>query len=504
MESQTLDRIKHVITNKTGLYIWSRDTEKLAILIANRVKSLKVNDAQSYYDILSGFSPISLLEWKYLNTQLTTSETFFFRDKGQFSLLERRILPELIEKNKSARSLKIWSAGCSSGEEAYSVSILLHELIPNIHEWNIQIFGTDINEEILEKARLAEYGAWSFRMVDPVVKDRYFLPRGSNWSVLDKYKKIITFLPGNLKTDNYPDYNNGIFNADLIICRNVFIYFDHETISQVIKKFQNTLTTNGYLLTGHTELYGHDLGQLQTFSFQESVIYQKIAEGIAPVKKEITKPVIPFTKPETFKATPPPASKIPPKIDLSINKISHLPKQANQAQPPVLSQQVVSTPLEEAKIKFSNGAYRDVIRLVKEILQSDPNHFEAVYLIAEAYANSGDHATAKQYCEKALTIDKFAIQPYYLLSKIIEELGNLQQAKDYLKKIIYLSPNYIAAYVELGSLYTHENDKPRAKKMHETALNLLQRLPADSLVEPFDNIKVSDLIEFLKVTLSLN
>jgi chemotaxis protein methyltransferase CheR len=134
----------------------------------------------------------------------------------------------------------------STGEEAYSIAIMLHELTFNDRR-NVFILGTDINEEALKKAQLGIYSDWSFRMVEPEIKERYFRKKGSDWELDQAIRSMVHFKKINLVSDLFPDTVSCLYNMDLIVCRNVFIYFSHETIASVVPKFLQTLRNDGYL-----------------------------------------------------------------------------------------------------------------------------------------------------------------------------------------------------------------------------------------------------------------
>lgn len=504
MDSFTLNNLKSLIADRTGLYIWNRDLDRLAKVINKRLRSHHLAAIPEYLDMLRLPGEKSREEWKILCNELTTTETFFFRDKGQFSLLQNRILPQIIQQNGSTRSIRIWSAGCASGEEPYSIAILLSELLAGHNGWEVLIIGTDLNETALQQARVGKYSNWSFRMVDPLIKAKYFTQYGDQWAIHDSIKNMVNFLPGNLKSDKYPDFSLHIHSMHLIICRNVFIYFDHGTVQQIIQKFNQTLQDGGYLLTGHTELYGHDLGQLQTFSYIESTIFKKSGSATETFSYK------PPDLPEIFKPVSQPISKpltLPKKVNLEtgfeIGSSLRIPDKSVPPPPESSTEAALSTPVEEAKLAFENGNYRLAIQKINAILEADPNHFDAIYLAAESWANLGEHESAKKYCRKALEMNQYAIQPYYLLSKILEEEGNRVEAKSCLKKIIYLAPQDPAAYVELASIYRHENDLNRASKMYETAYGILKKMPQDAIVEPF-SLHVAEILTHVKQNLNLS
>ncbi len=180
--------------------------------------------------------------------KLTTNYTFFLREKEHFTFLNNRILPELVELHKSKKSLSIWSAGCSSGEEPYTISIYLKEFFKNIPNWDTRILATDISRNVLSKA---QKGVYPFQSDPPDASiEKYFtkIDNSGNYRVCDDIRKNVIFKEFNLMTQI-----NFKTKFDVIFCRNVMIYFDHQTQDDLLKRFYNALSPNGYLIISHSE-----------------------------------------------------------------------------------------------------------------------------------------------------------------------------------------------------------------------------------------------------------
>ncbi len=269
------DAFIRLIAKQTGLEIRDRDRAGLRDKIFLRMKALNLDFPINYYHVLIANTIESDREWQNFVTNLTNLESYFFRDKDQFILLRDRILPELIQRQEDTKTIRICSAGCSTGEEPYSLAILLKEILPDIEEWNITIFGLDLNHKALHKAQSGIYRHWSFRHVDPALKERYFQLINNHYHLDSLIKKMVNFKYFNLVKDPLPQPENEIQYFDLIICRNIFIYFDSSAIAKVLDKFYHTLQPLGYLITGHSELYGQNLSQFHTKVFPESIIYQR-------------------------------------------------------------------------------------------------------------------------------------------------------------------------------------------------------------------------------------
>lgn len=444
---------EQLIAWRTGLQMRQEDMGKWRAIINSRLSSAGLPSLAEYYQLLISDSGKSKSEWRELLAILTTGESYFFRDKGQFSLLKNLILPEIIERRQKDRTLRIWSAGCSTGEEPYSIAILIDELLPQLEGWEILILGTDINEKAIEKAKDGLYSQWSFRTTDPDLRKNYFKKRHEAWAIDEKIRKKVKFQQGNLMEDRFPDSASGIYDIDFILCRNVFIYFNSESVAVVLAKFSEALNDSGWLMTGHGELFGQNLGRLQAKMFPESVAYQKISDfGLRILDLKEARQERAEVKNELFRA----------KTEVSRPEVG------------------------KSKIQNPNS------KIEKD---SQRNNY---IKMAQEYADTGQYDKAEAECRKALEVDKTAVRPYFLLAHIAEMKGNSEEAKTFLKRIIYLSPDFIPAYLELGALYERENDAERAKKMRTTAIELLNALPSGSVIEPYNEITIGELLEYVK------
>ncbi|WP_017721190.1 CheR family methyltransferase [Kamptonema formosum] len=541
MNDAIIHEFAKLICSHTGLNIREQDRETLRKKIWTRMKALKFSAAEEYYKLLAaGTVPTNgqdacagECEWKELTLLLTTSESYFFRDQGQFRLLQNQILPELIERQKLARSLRIWSAGCSTGEEPYSLAILVQEMIPDWEEWQIFILGTDINQTNIEKAKRGIYNSWSFRLADTDLQRRYFYDRQSEWEIRERIRQMVTFRYGNLVRDPFPSQAAGVCNMDLILCRNVFVYFDSQAIATVLDKFYSTLKPGGYLIAAHAELYGQQLGRLRAKVFPESVVYERREDWpvdtlpaaaapelglwsgeshsrrsashrqpLGPDRAALGRPIP--GEPPQLRSRSPATSPTPPGFSsyqpieaptpISRSTVGSSPVPADST----LSPEVAHKILSEAQTLFQKEAYCEAIQKAKQAIAVQPANFGAYYLMAQAHANLGEYDKAKLATQQAIQINSLSADPYYLLAHIAEEQGDIEAAKMFFKRIIYLAPSSIFAYLELASLYEREEDMPRANKMRTTAFELLQGLPPDATLEQHSQLRASELLLYVK------
>lgn len=273
-----------LIVRHTGISIRENDQKAFKETIAQRAKLTGLNSIEAYYQLLTDKTYQSHQEWEVLNTEITNTESFFFRDKGQFKLLKNHIFPELISRKADTRKIRICSAGCSTGEEPYSVAMMLYESFPEIKGWELTILGVDINSTALEKARKGIYRPWSFRGVDPTIQTRFFEQINNHYHINQNVRNMVSFKAGNLLDNSALNPFSYIRDIDLILCRNVFIYFSNSAVKAALDKFYNALSPLGYLVVGHAELYSQNPSNFQAKMFEESIAYQRPEDSsIAPI-----------------------------------------------------------------------------------------------------------------------------------------------------------------------------------------------------------------------------
>lgn len=477
VDKKTLERLFQLITTHTGMIIRINERKSLQDFFTEKSGPLAFQDMETYCRILESGSDKGSGEWEELIGRITIGESYFFRDKGQFHLLEKKILPELINMRKKEKTLRLWSAGCSSGEEAYSLAILAARLIPEPDEWKVTITGTDINRDSIIKAQKGSYGEWSFRRIDPDIKSLYFKRKGDKWEIAGQIRRMAEFRTMNLILDEIPNHRSDIHDMDLILCRNLFIYFSRDSVAKVIKKLENTLNCGGYLMTGHGELHDQKLGSLSPLIFQESVIYRKedslkegspqtfisiSAENKARIAQELQKPCHithePDTRPTGYSpgGRPESESGVPGTIQANAGYLGDSEQKYTE-----------TAAFAKARESAARGLYSEAGEQLKLLLKNNPDLKEA----------------------------------YLLLAQISEILGDIEKAKEYLKKVIYLDHGAVAAYLELGSIYNKEHNAIRAEKMLTTALDLIRALPPETRFEIYDGISAGELGEYVSKTL---
>jgi chemotaxis protein methyltransferase CheR len=530
MDSLIIKRISGLITANSGLRIRESDHAHLSEVLWQRVKSCGLKSLEAYYTLLvqelQTHADLSFqgessrpwgraprLEWHALFTQLTVNESYFFRDRNQFQLITQTLLPELIERKRQAHlrqggpglpTLRIWSAGCSTGEEVYSIAIALNELNFPWVDWDVQIVGTDISVTALSMAQQGSYGNWSFRQTDPILKSRYFRLCQQSLQVREDIRRRGMFQYGNLVKDHFPSTYSGLREMDLILCRNVFIYFDSAAIAHTLDKFYRTLAPKGYLITGHTELYGQDTSQFQLKIFPESLVYQRRNVPVgSPASPPVApqRPAVSTSQPlraDTRPVSPPQRSAAPP-APIPVAPPSR--PGAAPLSPPVQEEAIAA--LGAAVTALSQKDYAEAIQQALGVRQAHPQQFEAHLILATAYANMGNHAQAKQWCQQALGLQPLNVELHYLMAQIAEEEQNLDLAKEHLRRIIYIDAGAFRAYLDLASLYQQERNLEQVTKMERLALKTLTLLPDTTVIDPATGSTVLDWRRHLEKKLSI-
>jgi len=242
--------------------------------LARRLEERQLRTFEEYYRFLR-YDRKRDEELAVLVDNLTTNETYFFRESPQLRAFAEEILPELRTTLADRKSLRIWSAGCSTGEEPYTIAMLLLESGTWWRDWQVEILGSDINQRVLHTARKGVYKKTSHRVSTPEMMKKYFIEEGKgDYRIIDAVRELVSFSYVNLLD---PFKTSLINNMDVIFCRNVIIYFDRDAKKKVIESFHDKLRDNGYLLLGHSESLINISNAFVLRTLKNDMVYQKPA-----------------------------------------------------------------------------------------------------------------------------------------------------------------------------------------------------------------------------------
>jgi chemotaxis protein methyltransferase CheR len=452
--------VRDLIARTSGIYIHAADKETLRAHIGTRMEKCGTRRLADYVQLLSS-SPGHELE-ELLNL-VAIQETYFFRDQAQFMALQRYVIPELL-KTRSRRDvpLRIWSAGCSTGEEAYTIAILLAESLSGVKFPPPYILATDVSRTALDAARRGVYGDRSLRSTPEDYRQRFFARKGESY-VLDEFiKGMVEFRPFNLMNTPYPGTEGP--GWDIIFCRNVTIYFRPQFTRKVIRRFYESLGEGGYLFTGFSETLRYLSRDFLTVQLGGIFLYQKGKAAGGQAAK-------PSARPGRGRKTR--AKTLPP---------SPPPKGAEAQGEP---RSGVSEDLQSrASELLESGLYEQAGRILTPLLEQPSPPAEAALLRAEILLNQGRAAAAKTVCEEVIRREPLAVAGYYLLAIIHRAAEEADLAVDMFRRVVYLRPEHALARFHLGELYAQRKEREAARREYGNAIRLL-RERSDSLDQRF-------------------
>ena len=423
-------------------------------------------------------------ELDILSSHLTVGETYFFREQASLKAFQLQVIPEIMNRRRGSRQfIRLWSAGCCSGEEPYTLAILLNQDFLDLKDWNVHLLGTDVNQSFLEKARKGDYTQWSFRETPHYIQQKYFSEKDGVWSIDAKIKRMVKFSALNLAEDLYPSAATGTLNMDVIFCRNVLMYFTPVQIDQVVKRLYNSLSDSGWLITSAVELNDQYFGEFETIKFDSCILYRK-----SKVKPQlvVSKDAIRITpKPvrsgsNTLKAVRTPVS--------SGTLVNHRPKPEEKPK----------TATEQAKELFDQGKYEQCIALCGSELNKSPDHPDLILFTVQSMANLGKLDQAHEWAEKLRTSPNVKAEHLYLYAHILLEKNDFEEALKNLKRALYLNPHHVMCHFLLGNIYTRLDNKTAGMKHYQNVRDLLASYQADDLVPDSEGLTAGRLETIVK------
>jgi len=438
-------------------------------------------------------SPLTHEHMEVLAANLTINETYFWREPQTFEALEQIIIPELIrQRQKGEKRIRIWSAGCSTGEEPYSIAIALNRLIPDIKDWNIPILATDINPRVLRQATTGKYGQWSFRGAPQWLKEQYFVPKPNHkFEIASEIKRMVNYEYLNLAEDIYPSSLNHTNAIDIIYCRNVLMYFTQDRFRQVVRRFYNSLVQGGYLVVSASELSMQNFPDFIPINIPGMVLYQKNSKKTENHYKYTIKETP--LEPVLLKELPEPEPSIED-LKLQLREI-----EKENITTTEIPKQIVSINKKSSKSP-SQGSDPDVIdKLQKEAQASDEQ-----LLLIRNFANQGKLTDALKKCEKEIAANKTDQRLHYLYATIQQENNQLNEAIASLKRAIYLDPDFVLSYYSLGNIYKQLGDAKKANRQYEIVLSILNKCSQNDIIYESDGLTAGRFKEIINSSLKMS
>ncbi|MFN0131823.1 MAG: CheR family methyltransferase [Phycisphaerales bacterium] len=277
MSTAEFHRLRQIIYDRSGIHFPDAKKYVLESRLSQRLAELEIENYSQYADLLS-IGPYQADEFQEMFNRITINETSFFRNIPQLEFFERETLPAMLEKRRAIKRLRIWSAACSSGEEPFTLAILVHRTLGiRLADWKIEILGTDISEKALGVASEGTYTSYSIRGTPDTVMSRYFRKQGESFVVDPVIRSMVSLEVMNLK-DKSAARRHGIWDA--IFCRNVLIYFDDAGKTQVLRTLAEQLAPDGRLFVGHSESVRGLQVPIVPLAAAQSFAYEHAAKGV--------------------------------------------------------------------------------------------------------------------------------------------------------------------------------------------------------------------------------
>lgn len=438
LSSDLLSRLSGWATAEFGLRFPPDRWSELARGVASAALELGIPDLTGWAERLVTTQPASE-HLRAVANHLTISETYFFRQRDAFELMEKQIFPErLARRAQQNRPFRVWSAGCASGEEPYSVAMLIRQRFPHVHSKAVVIVGTDINSHVLSRAARGIYSEWSFRDTPDWAKKNYFTRSArSRFELAGEIRHMVRFERVNLAAAFYPAEFSEAGDFDVILCRNVLMYFSAEWQDRIIRRLVRALAPEGWLLAGPCDVTSAQVADLALRSSRPGV-FQKMAGDLAPRA----------IRPLVF----PPLALQPP-APLAVSEPAFVP--------------MVETP--PAAVPLA------VVPASAPELTTSATNSEVASTRARLHANRGELDAALAACDEAIALEKANPEYHYLRACILQEQNRLAEAAESYHRVLYLEPHSVMAQFSLGIVAERGGREAEARHHFARVLRLLER-----------------------------
>ncbi|MEO8622480.1 MAG: CheR family methyltransferase [bacterium] len=411
-----------------------------------------------------------------LLAELTVGESYFFRESAALSVLERELVNGRRASGREDEPLRIWSAGCATGEEPYTLAMLLREL-----GWQqqVHILGTDISRPRLDAARRGRYTQWSLRGVSPARIARWFGQRGKHFIVDEGIRESVRFVPLNFISDEYPSASNGTADQDLILCRNVLIYFDLPTVAQIAAQLLRSLRPTGWLLLGASDPPLADLVECRVSMSPSGVLYQR-ADAEPRVKAQHVVIAVPWIDEHVV---PDWATPDIPQADLAVPAVEETV---------VVAGILVAAPaIDPAAAAYMRGDYRMAAEHAERAIELGTDDVTLWVVWIRALANGGELARAGEVTAAAIDRHRLVSELHYLHGMLLLEGGRVSEGALAARRALYLDREFVIGYMLLGDGLSRLGDLVGARRAFENAIRQLARVSDDVVVPAGDGVLAS-------------
>lgn len=464
--------LKTMIYKHCGLVLDGIAEERLHKIVHYNAEQAGCVDLKEYTSLMCNDSK----QFDSLVGQLTVNETYFFREPDQLKLLSDVLIPQVLAQKPQGQPVRILSAGCSSGEEPYSLVMALHQIYGERTTELFHFDAGDLDQNVLNKAQEAVYSEFSFRGVDPAVRQRYFQPQARGYKLAEKIRKQVSFYQLNLLAQQYPLQ---IANYDIIFFRNVSIYFDLETRGLIQRKFYTLMNKQSILFLGSSETLGNDLGVFELVEHAGQYFFIKGDVYRPSNSQALGWPDVSDSAASNFSDI---ESHSVLNIDSSTDWVSVQPEFFEPVIEPNCSTDTADTgdmvDLEMIRQLIHDGEAQRALGLLKSFSAQADQDYAASLLKGWLLLNKQAFDTADQFFERALAIEAWSIEAMLMKGLMCKWQQRADEACQWFKKVIYTCPECWAAHYYLADTRRTEQQMDAALKSYQTVLRILNANPS--------------------------
>lgn len=480
---QACEAVARFVRARTGLAFASDRCGDFDAAIQRAMVKAEIADLPEYFALLRA----GRVEFDDLIEELVVGETYFFREPAQFEFIRNRVLPEIHRQHEPEAFPRVWSAGCATGEEPYSLAILLAE---EGFRGRNHLLATDISRQALVRARRAAYGPWSFRGVHEPLVRRYFRRAGHLQILDERVRRSVHFEYLNLALDIYPSLTRGVWGMDLILCRNVLIYFDRQTIRKIARRLFHSLADDGWLVTGASDPPLQEYAPFDAEVTDDGVFYQRGGRTTPHRVKQPDAAVM--TEELPVPSVPPLESVGELALPSSVEALSPEPEaMAPTAAEPQDATKTAPDPLLEAEVALAAGDYARVLQVTQRLT----GNIAASSLHVRALANLHGPEGAERAVEQALQRHPLSPELHLLRALLLMELERDDEAAKAISRAIYLDQSLVVAHFTRGSIQRRRGEYALARRAFRNALDLCERCPRSEVLPLTDGEVAGRLAE---------
>jgi chemotaxis protein methyltransferase CheR len=456
-------RFRDVIAHRLGLFIEDAKLGWLSEVLQQRVEAIRQDPARYLSQLETEGTPDEIAR---LADALTVPETCFFRNRDHFRALAEVALPDRMAARRSVKQLRILSAGCASGEETYSIAMIVREAVDP--SWAVSILGVDVNPIMVQKAERARYSAWAMREIREDIRDRWFRRDGREFALDDELRQMARFEVANLVEDDPRVWAPRTY--DIVFCRNVLMYFTPHAARALVARIAAALQPGGYLFLGHAETLR---GLSNDFDLQHThgTFYYRL-RGALPAEQSLRRLSATPTRIDEPVADVNGADSWIDAIQRASERIGRLSK-ATEAQRAIA--RAPEWDLQAAFELLRQERFQEALRVLEALPPDAMRDPDVLLLKAALEAHSGRLEEAERTCRDLLEIDGFNAGAHYLLALCHEHVNDSDRAMYEDQIAIYLDPSFAMPRLHLGLLAKRSGDRAVAQRELERALLLLDR-----------------------------